>query len=109
MDFNNLESLLRAGVSEDAIAKAFTKQLNEAIEAARKPTPFQEACMKLTEAWNEALDKCGLDVPEVLYLEPSKELMDTLLGVVRTAIQLEDVAKDPNFHQLVDELLSKEE
>ena len=41
-NFNNLEEMLRSGVSADEIALAFTKNLNAAMDAAN-PTPMEEA------------------------------------------------------------------
>lgn len=58
-NFNNLEDMLRSGVTADEIAQAFTKNLNNAIDAV-KPTPLQEAGEELAKAWNHMID---------LYLE----------------------------------------
>lgn len=54
-NFNNLEEMLRSGVSADEIALAFTKNLNAAMDAA-KPTPMQEASKELSNAWNHMMD-----------------------------------------------------
>ena len=48
-NFNNLEEMLRSGVSADEIALAFTKNLNAAMDAA-KPTPMQKASEELSKA-----------------------------------------------------------
>jgi len=102
--------MLRAGVSEEAIANAFTKQLNEAIEATRKPTPYQEACMKLAEAWNEALDTCDVEAPDSLYLE-SADLEEIIRNVIQNVIAIEKIAtrvkEEPMFKDLVDALLQQ--
>lgn len=58
-NFNNLEEMLRSGVSADEIAQAFTKNLNNAIDAV-KPTPMEIAGEDLAKAWNRMVD---------LYLE----------------------------------------
>ena len=72
-NFNNLEEMLRSGVSADEIAQAFTKNLNAAIDAA-KPTPMQEAGEELAKAWNRMVDIYleDHDVPE--YLEDKDDL-----------------------------------
>lgn len=54
-NFNNLEEMLRSGVSADEIALAFTKNLNAAMDAA-KPTPMQMASEELSKAWNRMMD-----------------------------------------------------
>lgn len=54
-NFNNLEDMLRNGVSADEIAQAFTKNLNSAIDAV-KPTPLQEAAEETAKAWNHMVD-----------------------------------------------------
>lgn len=54
-NFNNLEEMLRSGVSADEIALAFTKNLNAAMDAA-KPTPMQKASEELSNAWNHMMD-----------------------------------------------------
>ena len=54
-NFNNLEEMLRSGVSADEIALAFTKNLNAAMDAA-KPTPMEEASKELSKAWNHMMD-----------------------------------------------------
>ena len=58
-NFNDLEKMLRDGVSADEIAQAFTKNLNSAIDAV-KPTPMEIAGEDLAKAWNRMVD---------LYLE----------------------------------------
>lgn len=58
-NFNDLEKMLRDGVSADEIAQAFTKNLNNAIDAV-KPTPMEIAGEDLAKAWNRMVD---------LYLE----------------------------------------
>ena len=87
-DFNNLEDMLRDGVSADSIAQAFTKNLNSAIEAAKEgPTPLQEACAKLSEAWHYLVDACcdeyDIGPAEDLYVNP-----DTIEEFIPTAVRL---------------------
>lgn len=81
-NFNNLEDMLRSGVTADEIAQAFTKNLNSAIDAV-KPTPMQEAGEELAKAWNHMVD---------LYLEendaPSYVDDDDLYVSAETATKL---------------------
>ena len=81
-NFNNLEDMLRSGVTADEIAQAFTKNLNSAIDAV-KPTPMQEAGEELAKAWNHMVD---------LYLEdndaPSYVENDDLYVSAETATKL---------------------
>ncbi len=72
-NFNNLEEMLRSGVSADEIAQAFTKNLNAAIDAA-KPTPMEMAGEELAKAWNRMVDIYleDHDVPE--YLDDKDDL-----------------------------------
>lgn len=72
-NFNNLEEMLRSGVSADEIAQAFTKNLNAAIDAT-KPTPMEIAGEELAKAWNRMVDIYleDHDLPE--YLENEDDL-----------------------------------
>ena len=72
-NFNNLEEMLRSGVSADEIAQAFTKNLNAAIDAA-KPTPMEIAGEELAKAWNRMINIYleDHDMPE--YLESKDDL-----------------------------------
>lgn len=54
-NFNNLEEMLRSGVSAGEIALAFTNNLNTALDAL-KPTPMQKASEELSNAWNHMMD-----------------------------------------------------
>ena len=55
MDFNNIESLLRSGVTPETIAQDFTKYLNDAIVKAQ-PTKMELAARKIATVWNEMID-----------------------------------------------------
>lgn len=72
-NFNNLEEMLRNGVSADEIAQAFTKNLNDAIDAA-KPTPMQEAGEELAKAWNHMIDLWLEDNKIPSYLDDEDDL-----------------------------------
>lgn len=72
-NFNNLEDMLRNGVSADEIAQAFTKNLNSAIDAV-KPTPMQEAGEELAKAWNHMIDLWLEDNERPSYLDDDDDL-----------------------------------
>lgn len=82
-NFNNLEEMLRNGVSADEIAQAFTKNLNAAIDAA-KPTPMEIAGEELAKAWNRMVDIYleDHDMPEFL------DDKDDLYVSTETAVRL---------------------
>ena len=72
-NFNNLEEMLRSGVSADEIALAFTKNLNAAMVAA-KPTPMEEASKELAKAWNHMMDLWIKDHGVPSYLNNKDDL-----------------------------------
>lgn len=123
-NFNDIEKMLRAGVTADEIAVAFTKNLNDAIEAAKKPDVLQEACCALAEAWHNVLDAyaeeyestpnkdwyiTGDDVYQVL-----PTVMQALFATQRYADELRNIAapvqkntagSTTDFDKLVDDFL----
>lgn len=72
-NFNNLEEMLRSGVSADEIALAFTKNLNAAMDAA-KPTPMEKASEELSNAWNHMMDLWIEDHDVPSYLNNKNDL-----------------------------------
>ena len=54
-DFNNLEEMLRSGVSAEDIAQYFTKNLNEAIDSTKRDSKRAELYENLADSWNEVL------------------------------------------------------
>lgn len=123
-NFNDLESLLRSGVSAEDIAATFTKNLNDAINATKGPTALQEACCNLAEAWHNVLDTyaeeyestpnkdwyiSGDDVYQVL-----PTVMQALFATQRYADELKNIAapvqkntagSTTDFDKLVDDFL----
>ena len=51
-NFNNIDELIRNGEDPEAIAKAFTFKLNEAINANSKDKEREEAGHAFADAWN---------------------------------------------------------
>lgn len=68
-DFNDLECMLRSGATADQIAAAFTKNLNDAIDAVKKPSALQEACCALADTWHYVID----EYCDEYNCEPSKD------------------------------------
>lgn len=54
-DFNNLEEMLRSGVSAEDIAQYFTKNLNDAIDSTKRDSKRAELYENLAKSWNEIL------------------------------------------------------
>lgn len=55
-NFNNIDELIRNGEDPEAIAKAFTSQLNEAINANSRDKEREEAGHAFADAWNDLMD-----------------------------------------------------
>lgn len=55
-NFNNIDELIRNGEDPEAIAKAFTSQLNEAINANSRDKMREEAGHAFADAWNDLMD-----------------------------------------------------
>jgi len=108
MDFNNVGELLRSGVSADTIAQEFTKELNNAIDAARTKTAYEKACATLAEAWrnacklrgikNEYSQMTGKDFEGALELFASfDDILDKVVSAKSTS--------EKNLKELIDDLL----
>ena len=72
-NFNDLEKMLREGVTADEIAQAFTKNLNSAIDAV-KPTPMEMAGVDLAKAWNHMIDLYLEDNDRPAFLDNDDDL-----------------------------------
>ena len=56
-DFNDIETMLREKrATPEEIAKAFTDQLNAAIEATTHPTEWEKGIADLVDDWNYMID-----------------------------------------------------
>ena len=96
-DFNNIETMLRAGVPAEEIAKHFTDNLNNAITAANKPTHTQELCNDLAEAWNGLVEDwtfdhnlpVGLTMDDLLLKgDHVEELFNSLMELIVKTVPL---------------------
>lgn len=94
-NFNDIDALIRNGEDPEAIAKAFTSQLNEAINANSRDKEREEAGHEFADAWNNLMDLWleNNDVPDGmeeddLYFDCSTalEAFDGIMGmIVKTA------------------------
>ena len=72
-NFNDLEKMLRDGITADEIAQAFTKNLNSAIDAV-KPTPMEIGGEDLAKAWNRMVDLYLEDNDAPSFIEDTDDL-----------------------------------
>ena len=90
-DFNNLEVMLRSGVSAEDIAQYFTKNLNEAIDATKRDSKRAELYENLADSWNEVLRDWaenhempdGVDIDDLMLDGPhAEEVMGQFMDLV---------------------------
>ncbi len=90
-DFNNLEEMLRSGVSAEDIDQYFTKNLNDAIDVTKRDTKRAELYENLAKSWNEVLRDWadnhempeGVDVDELMLNGPhAEELVGQVMDLV---------------------------
>ena len=87
-NFNNLSDLLKSGISAEEIAKSFTKNLNDAIDA-MKPNKFQEQCCKLAEAWHDTLNEyCAMNGEDIKVYEDFYVTGNDLEKVIPSALRM---------------------
>lgn len=94
-NFNNIDELIRNGEDPEAIAKAFTSQLNEAINANSRDKEREEAGHAFADAWNDLMDLWlenndvpdGIDKDDLYFDCPTAlEAFDGIMGmIVKTA------------------------
>lgn len=95
-DFNDIETMLRNEVATpEEIAKAFTDQLNAAIEATARPTEWEKGVADLVDDWNYMIDLYAEEHPDEtkdweltdLYMEPKgmEELVKASIDAYRMA------------------------
>ena len=87
-DFNDIETMLRNNVATpEEIAKAFTDQLNAAIEATAQPTEWEKGIADLVDDWNYMIDLYIEEHPDetkdwdlgILYIGP-KTMEDLIMA-----------------------------
>lgn len=96
-DFNNLESLLRSGTTADEIAVAFTKNLNDAIDSAKRDSERAKLYENLANSWNVVLKDWahnnkmpdGVEVNDLILTgEHAEEVVAQLMEFVSTLAPL---------------------
>ena len=90
-DFNNLENMLRSGVKAEDIAKYFTENLNNAIDATKRDSKRAELYENLADSWNEVLRDWadnhempdGVDIDDLMLDGPhTEEVMGQFMDLV---------------------------
>lgn len=108
-NFNDIDALIRNGEDPEAIAKAFTSRLNEAINANSRDKMREEAGHEFANAWNDLMDLWlenndapdGLD-KEDLYFDCATALQ-TFDGIMAM------IVKTAPLMSLLDKLVDEEE
>lgn len=110
-NFNNIDELIRNGEDPEAIAKAFTSQLNEAINANSRDKEREEAGHAFADAWNNLMDLWlenndvpdGIDKEDLFFDCPTAlEAFDGIMGMIVKTAPLVNL-----LNKLVDEEESK--
>lgn len=94
-NFNDIDALIRNGEDPEAIAKAFTSRLNEAINANSRDKEREEAGHEFADAWNNLMDLWlenndvpdGIDKEDLFFDCPTAlEAFDGIMNmIVKTA------------------------
>lgn len=104
MDFNDIETMLRNNVATpEEIAKAFTDQLNAAIEATAKPTEWEKGIADLIDDWNYMIDLYVEEHPDEtnsweitdLYMTP-KAMEDLVKASIDAYHMADNIVNDLN-------------
>ena len=104
MDFNDIETMLRNNVATpEEIAKAFTEQLNAAIEATAKPTEWEKGIADLIDDWNYMIDLYVEEHPDEtnsweitdLYMTP-KAMEDLVKASIDAYRMADNIVNDLN-------------
>ena len=105
-NFNDIDALIRNGEDPEAIAKAFTFKLNEAINANSKDKEREEAGHAFADAWNILVELWleNNDLPDGmkeddLYFDcpTALEAFDGIMGmIVKTAPLMDLLSKMVN-------------
>jgi hypothetical protein len=94
-NFNDIDALIRNGEDPEAIAKAFTSRLNDAINANSRDKEREEAGHAFADAWNDLMDLWlenndapdGIDKEDLFFDCPTAlEAFDGIMNmIVKTA------------------------
>lgn len=103
-DFNDIETMLRNNVATpEEIAKAFTDQLNAAIEATAEPTDWEKGIADLVDDWNYMIDLYAEEHPDEtnsweltdLYMAP-KAMEDLVKASIDAYHMADNIVNDLN-------------
>ena len=96
-NFNNIDELIRNGEDPEAIAKAFTSRLNEAINANSRDKEREEAGHAFADAWNTLVELWledndlpdGMDEDDVYFDGATAlETFDGIMGMFKKTAPL---------------------
>ena len=109
-NFNNIDELIRNGEDPEAIAKAFTSRLNEAINANSRDKEREEAGHAFADAWNTLVELWlenndlpdGMDEDDIYFdgvtaLEAFDGIMDMFKKTAPLMNLLTKMADDENI------------
>lgn len=125
--YDEILNAIKNGTDPAEIAQAFTKDLNDAIRAADKPSEFEVACCEFAEKWHDVLDAYALEtgesVPDDMYftgddvkqvlpniIKVYKLTQDYLNGVKNLATVYTNTGADAEtetFESLINDLIGK--
>lgn len=96
-NFNNIDELIRNGEDPEAIAKAFTSRLNEAINANSRDKEREEAGHAFADAWNTLVELWlenndlpdGMDEDDIYFdCETALEAFDGIMSMIKKTAPL---------------------
>lgn len=96
-NFNNIDELIRNGEDPEAIAKAFTSQLNEAINSNSRDKMREEAGHEFANAWNTLVELWlenndlpdGMEEDDIYFDGPTAlEAFDGIMGMIKKTAPL---------------------
>ena len=96
-NFNDIDALIRNGEDPEAIAKAFTTRLNEAISANSRDKEREEAGHAFADAWNTLVELWlenndlpdGMDEDDIYFDGATAlEAFDGIMGMIKKTAPL---------------------
>ena len=96
-NFNNIDELIRNGEDPEAIAKAFTSRLNEAINANSRDKEREEAGHAFADAWNTLVELWlenndlpdGMEEDDIYFdCETALEAFDGIMSMIKKTAPL---------------------
>ena len=108
-NFNDLDLLLRSGVSADEIAQAFTDELNSTIEKNKVDSRKRQAFEVLADAWNAVIDIWAEDHEPINGIETDDLYIDAdqAEDIFNQCVELAE--KTAPLFDLLDKMAEKDE